>query len=315
VRLEAPEGFAVEPREFALAFRHEGEEKAARFTLTPPAQAPAESLVRAVFVDDAGREFAAGDQVIAYAHVHERRLLRPAEARVVGLAVTVPPGVSVGYVEGTGDEVDSAIRQLGIPVTYLAADDLAFGDLSRFTTIVTGVRAYQVRPDLRSYHQRLMGYVEAGGNLVVQYNRVDFNQPPGAPRPAPGPPPDSPWAPYPAAVTNDRVTDETAPPRALRPEAPLLTAPNRIGGPDWQGWVQERGLNFLEARDPRYEDLLAFTDPFPLNPGEKKGALVDAPVGRGRWTYVGLGLFRQLPAGVPGAWRLLANIVGRPRGK
>jgi hypothetical protein len=150
----------------------------------------------------------------------------------------------------------------------------------------------------------------------VQYNRLDFNQASATKRPASTPvQPDSPYAPYPAAVSSARITDENAPPRIVHPDTPLLATPNRIGAADWEGWVQERGLQFLEARDGRYVDILAFTDPFPLNPGEKRGALVDAPVGRGRWTYVGLGLFRQLPAGVPGAYRILANIVGRPRGR
>jgi LmbE family N-acetylglucosaminyl deacetylase len=316
VRLEAPSGWSVEPREALLRFRYEGEEVAARFSATPGAVSPGEAPVRAVFVDESGREFAAGDQVVAYAHIHERRLVRPATARVVALDVKVPPGIAVGYIDGSGDEVDTAIRELGIPLTPLAADDLAFGDLSRFSTIVTGIRAYETRPDLRSYHHRLMAYVEAGGNLVVQYNRLDFNHASQAVRPGGLPrQPDSPYAPFPAAVSSDRVTDEAAVPRILRADTPLLITPNRIGEADWQGWVQERGLNFLEARDPRYADILAFADPFPLNPGEKRGALVDAPVGRGRWTYVGLGLFRQLPAGVPGAYRLLANIVGRPRGR
>jgi hypothetical protein len=161
-----------------------------------------------------------------------------------------------------------------------------------------------------------MSYVEGGGNLVVQYNRLEFNQAPETPAgAAAAPPADSPFAPYPASVTSDRVTDEGAPPRLLRPDAPLLSTPNRIGPSDWEGWVQERGLNLLAARDSRLENIVAFTDPFPLNAGEKTGALVDAKVGRGRWTYVGLGLFRELPAGVPGAYRLLANLVSRPRGR
>ncbi len=272
-----------------------------------------------MFVDAAGKEFSSGDEVISHAHVHERRLIRPAEARVVVLDVKVPAGVSVGYVEGTGDEVDAAIRQLGVPVTALTPDDLAFGDLSRFTTIVTGIRAYGARPDLRSYHDRLLRYVDGGGNLVVLYNRADFNVADASAAGAPGgpadPPPDSPFAPYPASVTAARITDEAAAPRVLAPDSPLLTTPNRIDAADWQGWVQERGLSFLDARDARYQEVVAFTDPFPLNAGEKKGALVDASVGRGRWTYVGLALFRQLPAGVPGAWRLLANLVARPRGR
>ena len=163
-----------------------------------------------------------------------------------------------------------------------------------------------------------MRYVEAGGNLVVMYNRTAFNRAGDAPPVAPSAAAtvvDSPFAPYPASVTDTRITDENAAPEVLRPEDRLLAAPNRIGPADWRGWVQERGLNFLDARDPRYVDLVAFTDPFPLNPGRKTGALVDAQVGKGRWTYVGLGLFRELPAGVPGAWRLLANLVARPRGK
>jgi hypothetical protein len=163
-----------------------------------------------------------------------------------------------------------------------------------------------------------MSYVEAGGNLLVQYNRLDFNQlsdprggGDGAAAAAAG---DSPFAPYPAAVTLSRITDEAAPVRVLVPNSALLREPNVLGAADWAGWVQERGLQFLEARDPRYADVLAMTDPFPENPGEKKGALVEARVGRGTWTYVGLGLFRELPAGVPGAYRLLANLVSRPRG-
>ena len=122
--------------------------------------------------------------------------------------------------------------------------------------------------------------------------------------------------PYPAAVTSERISDETAPMRVLVPEPPAAhDARTAIGAGDWEGWVQERGIQFLAARDPRYVELLAATDPFPYNPGEKRGMLVEAKVGKGTWTYVGLVLFRQVPAGVPGGWRLLANLVSRPRGR
>lgn len=315
VRLEVPAGWTVEPREAEVRFRHEGEEVPARFSVTPAVARPGEAAARAVFVDAAGQEFATGEQVIAYEHIQERRLVRPAVARVMTVDVATSPGIAVGYIDGVGDEVDTAIRQLGVPLTYLTADDLAFGDLSRFTTIVTGIRAYEARPDLRSFHHRLMGYVESGGNLVVQYNRLDFNRPPEATGGPPAPTADSPYAPYPASVTNDRITDENAVPRPLSARSGLLRGPNVISDADWQGWVQERGLNFLAVRDPRYERVVSFADPFPLNPGEKEGGLVDAGFGRGRWTYVGLGLFRQLPAGVPGAYRLLANLVSRPRSR
>jgi hypothetical protein len=319
VRLQVPSGWTVEPSEAVLAFRFEGEELTARFFLAPPRGLTAGvHEVRAVAVQD-GREFSEGYQVIAYHHIQERQLLSPAGARIRAIDVRARPGIRVGYVMGAGDEVAQAIRQLGVDVALLGPDDLAYGELGRFTTIVTGVRAYQSREDLKANHQRLMRYVEAGGHLVVQYNKFEFNRLSEPPRaggfiytsPVRS---DSPFAPYPASVSSARVTDETAPIRVLVPDSELLLEPNAIGPADWEGWVQERGLYFLEARDPRYVELLASEDPFPKNTGVKKGLLVEARVGKGTWTYVGLGLFRQLPAGTPGAYRLLANLVSRRRG-
>jgi len=317
VRLEAPRGWAVEPPRVALRFAYEGEEIAARFRVRPPAALPPGTFALRAVARRGGREYREGVQAVAYDHIQRRQLVRPAETRVLVLDVSTRPGVSVGYVMGSGDGVADAIRQLRVPVTLLTADDLAFGDLSRFTTIVTGIRAYETRADLRSYHPRLLRWVEGGGHLVVQYNRDAFNRVTAT---AGGPagdasPSTSPFVPYPAVVTAQRISDETAPVRLLAPRHPLLTAPNRIGAADWEGWVQERGIQFLDARDPRYVELLAATDPFPFNPGEKRGMLVEAKVGEGTWTYVGLGLFRQVPAGVPGGWRLLANLVSRPRGR
>jgi LmbE family N-acetylglucosaminyl deacetylase len=318
VRLEAPPGFAVEPREVPVRFRFEGEETSLRFTLTAPqGLKEGDAEVRAVArAGDA--EFRDGFDVIAYDHVQERHLFHPAATRVKAVDVRAAAGVSVGYVAGTGDDVAGAIWQLGVPVTLVSESGLATGDLSRYTTIVTGIRAYRARPDLRANQQRLMRYVEEGGNLVVQFNRAEFNKAGplgGLEGSAPPEKTDSPFAPYPAAVTTRRITDETAEVRLLVPDSPLFNFPNRIGARDFEGWVQERGQSFLEARDQRYADLVSMTDPFPLNPGEKKGALVEARVGKGTWTYVGLSLHRQLQAGVSGAYRLLANLVSRPRGK
>src|SRR6266446_5956453 len=301
-RLEVPPGWSGTPREAPLHFRYEGEEIAARFFLTPPAVVKeGEASVQAI-VAQGGREFREGLQVVAYHHTERRHLVRLAAARLA-LDVRTAPGVAIGYVMGPGDSVADAIRQLGVPLALLGPDDLAYADLSRYSTIVTGIRAYETRNDLRSYHPRLMRWVEAGGNLMVLYNRASFN----------GLAPDSPFAPYPASVTSNRISDETAPLETLVPRSPLFTSPNRIGPRDWEGWVQERGMQLLDARDPRYVQLLAGTDPFPKNPGEQKGLLVEARVGRGTWTYVGLALFRQLPAGTPGAYRLLANLISRPR--
>jgi LmbE family N-acetylglucosaminyl deacetylase len=322
LRLEAPGGWTVDPPQTALAFRFEGEEANARFQVTPPpGVAEGEVGLRAVAVAG-GQEFREGYQTIAYDHIQERNLYRPASARVKALDVKVPAGVSVGYIMGAGDEVANAIFQLGIPVTFITESGLATGDLSRYSTIVTGIRAYLARKDLRTNHARLMKYVEDGGNLVVQYNKLDFNQlveqatPDGSFTGTRGAKLDSPFAPYPgASVTTNRLTDENAPITMLIPDHPLLTTPNRLTSRDWDGWVQERGLYFLEVRDARYTDLLAGSDPFPLNAGEKKGILVEARLGKGTWSYCALSLFRQVTSGADGAYRILANLVARPRGK
>jgi hypothetical protein len=209
--------------------------------------------------------------------------------------VKTAPDLRVGYIMGVGDEVPPAIEQLGVPVDLLGPDDLAWGDLSRYSTIVTGVRAYERRPDLRANNSRLLDYVRNGGTLIVQYNKFEFNR--------------AQYGPYPAKVSSNRVTDEFAPVTELEPANPILTTPNPITAAAWQHWVQERGLYFLGERDPRYEDLLAIDEPFPYNRGEKRGALVETRYGTGRWVYVGLGLWRELPAGVDGAYLLLANLV------
>lgn len=324
VRLEAPAGWLVEPAQAPVTLRFEGERAVVRFQVSPPAGvAEGEVALRAVAVTKEG-EFREGFARIAYDHIQERNFYTAARARVKAIDVKAPTGVSVGYVMGAGDEVASAIFQLGVPVTFVTEAGLSTGDLSRYTTIVTGIRAYQTRPDLRTFHQRLMKWVEDGGHLVVQYNKLDFNQLQerssaggfSGQQVTGGKPPDSPWAPYPgASVGTNRVTDENAPITFLVPDHPLLVAPNRLTTRDFEGWIQERGLYFLDARDVRYKDLLAATDSYPNNAGEKRGLLVEAQVGKGTWTYVGLGLFRQAAGGIDGAYRILANLVARPRPK
>jgi hypothetical protein len=197
---------------------------------------------------------------------------------------------------GVGDQVPPAIEQLGAKVEMISADDLAWGNLSRFDAIVTGVRAYERRADLRANNARLLEYVNNGGTLIVQYNKFEFNE--------------AQYGPYPAKVSNDRVTDEHAPVKMLIENDPLLNAPNRLNDETWNGWVQERGLYFLDKEhDSRYKELLEMADSFEFNPGAKRGALVEAQYGKGRWVYVGLGLWRELPAGVDGAYQILANLV------
>jgi hypothetical protein len=206
--------------------------------------------------------------------------------------------LDVGYIVGAGDQVPAAIEQLGARVSYIDQDELAWGDLSKHDVIVTGVRAYERRADLRAYNRRLLDYVERGGTVIVQYNKMEFNQ--------------AQYGPYAAKVSGNRVTDETAPVKILAPDSAVFNSPNKTGAATWAGWVQERGLYFLGEKDDHYVDLVSMVDSFRDNPGEKRGAFVEARYGKGRWIYLGLGLWRQLPAGTDGAYQLLANLLSLP---
>jgi hypothetical protein len=196
---------------------------------------------------------------------------------------------------GVGDAVPAAIEQLGADAHLIGSSELASGELSKYDVIMVGVRAYERRPDLRANNDRLLRYVENGGTLIVQYNKQEFNR--------------AQYGPYPVTTSTDRVTDENAPIEILVPGHPVFNTPNKIGPEAWAGWVQERGTYFLGERDPHYVDLLRSADPFPYNAGQKTGALVEARYGKGRWIYVGLVLWRQLPAGTDGAYQLLANLL------
>jgi LmbE family N-acetylglucosaminyl deacetylase len=294
--LQVPAGWTVRPATASVEFSREDESDTVRFTVTPsPTAVAGEYRVRAVVRAD-GQSFDQGYEVIEYPHIHRRHRVLPAETSIKVIDVKVAPGLQVGYVMGVGDQVPPAIEQLGVQLDLLGADDLAWGDLSKYDAIVTGVRAYERRADLRANNHRLLDYVGGGGTLIVQYNKMEFNE--------------AQYGPYPAKVSSNRVTDENAPVAVLVPGDPVFGFPNRIGDATWKGWVQERGLYFLgDDKDPRYVDLVQTQDPFPYNKGIKKGAIVEATVGKGRWIYVGLGLWRQLPAGTDGAYQLLANLI------
>ena len=295
VKLDLPPGWTSRPVQDVVKFTREDETQTVRFEVRPAATTAAgEYRVKAV-VTSGGASFGRGYQVIEYPHIRRAHIYREAEVVLKVIDVKVAPNLKVGYIMGVGDEVPPALEQLGLNVEMLDADDLAWGDLSRFTTIITGVRAYERRADLRANNSRLLDYVHKGGTLIVQYNKFEFNQ--------------AQYGPYPARVSSERVTDEYAPIRQLDRDSPLFYTPNRIDANTWKGWVQERGLYFLGERDPRYKDLVALDEPFAYNQGEKRGALVEAQYGKGRWVYVGLGLWRELPAGVDGAYQLLANLV------
>jgi LmbE family N-acetylglucosaminyl deacetylase len=295
-----PAGWQAAPVTIPIKFTREDEEVTLKFAVTPGAGVqPGEYPVAAAVQPDSGPASDTGYEVVEYPHIHRRHVVQPATTRLKVIDVLTTPGLRVGYVMGVGDQVPQAIEQLGAAVSFISPDELASGDLAKYDVIMTGVRAYERRPDLRANNHRLLAYAENGGTVVVQYNKFEFN--------------DAQYGPFPAKVGSGRVTDENAAVEILVPDHPVFSVPNKIGPETWGGWVQERGLYFLGDHDPKYVDLVRSTDPFEYNAGPKTGALVEVRVGKGRWLYVGLGLWRQLPAGTDGAYRLMANILSLGR--
>lgn len=296
VRLTAAGGWRIEPadRPFSLA---PGRTATFEFSIRPPESPGVATL--AAEASTGGRAWSRSRREIAYPHLPPLTYFPPAEAHAVHVDL-VRSGDRVGYVSGPGDEVPGVLRQLGFSVTLLSADDLLRGDLARFDAVVLGIRAANTRPELREALPRLHAWVAEGGTLVVQYN-TSFELVTDA------------LGPFPLKLGRDRVTVEESGVRLLAPEHPLLTTPNRISAADFEGWVQERGLYFPASWDERYVPLLGMADP---GEAETKGSLLAARHGKGTYVYTGLSFFRQLPAGVPGAIRLFANLVsgGKPRG-
>jgi LmbE family N-acetylglucosaminyl deacetylase len=297
--LRLPPGYRAEPAEQRVQLARAGDDATIDFTVTPPANGGGAAGVRlwaepVISVD--GREYSFREDVIDYPHVPLQVVLQPAKIRLSPVALQKPRGL-IGYVEGSGDTIAADLTHVGAQVELLSDAALLEGDLSRFSAIVIGVRAYNTRDVLPRVHARLKKYVEQGGTLVVQYvTRSTIS------------PLDAPVGPYSLDIGRGRVTDENATLHALDPRAPVLRTPHKIGPDDFAGWVQERGLYFADRWDERYKPVFEIADP-----GEpaQRGALLIANVGRGRYVYTGLAFFRQLPAGVPGAYRLFLNLLAR----
>jgi LmbE family N-acetylglucosaminyl deacetylase len=295
LRLKTEAGFSASPAELPFAFTARGEEKPVTFTVTPPAGASA-AMLRAEAVVG-GRVHSRSLVRVDYPHIPPQTLFPPAEAKVLRLDVTAPQA-PVGYVMGSGDEVPDALRQMGYTVTLLSDDELENGDLSRYAAIVTGIRAYNTRSRLKLAQTRLVDYVEKGGTLVAQYNTT-------------GDLVTEQLGPYPFKVSRDRVTVEEAPVKFLNSASSLLGVPNKLTAADFDGWVQERGLYFPGTWDSRYETVMETHDP---GEGDKPGGLLYARHGKGAFVYTGYAFFRQLPAGVPGAYRFFVNLVSAGAG-
>jgi LmbE family N-acetylglucosaminyl deacetylase len=296
VVLQAPAGWKVEPASQRLeSMTGAGQKARASFQVTPPAQ-PSSGTLRAVVTNGDGL-IDKGIVRLTYEHIPQQTIQSPAGTQVVRADVQIA-AKRIGYVMGAGDEVPDTLRQLGCEVTLLDASDLARGDLSQFDAIVTGVRALNLRDDLRASHQRLMDYVQRGGTVVVQYNVLEGFGTPASPLADAGP--------YPIMIGRNRVTVEESPVEILSAADPLLNFPNKIGPSDFDGWVQERGLYFPSEWDSKYRTVIASNDP-----GEKPlpGGILYTRYGQGAYVYTSYSWFRQLPAGVPGALRIFANLV------
>jgi LmbE family N-acetylglucosaminyl deacetylase len=290
LRLDVPAGWKAEPRSLPFRLAAIDDQQELLFDVTPPA-GEASGELRAV-ATVGGRDIDAGMAAISYAHIPRQTVFPPSDVKLVRSDIRVTAR-RIGYIMGAGDEVPDALRQLGLDVAMLDADDLRKGDLSKFDAIVAGVRAYNVRADLRAYQSRLLEYVNNGGTYVVQNVRENV--------------PDI--GPYPFTLSTGnsaRVTVEEAPVAFTHPDSPLLQKPNKIEPRDFDGWVQERGTYFLTQWDPRYETVLSTADP-----GEKplEGGEIWTRYGKGVYIYTAYVWFRELPAGVPGAYRLFANLL------
>ncbi len=288
-------GWSVAPASVPVELASPGTERTYMLTVAPEAgRGVGRDRLSATVRAGDGRSWNERVDFIDYPHIERAAQFHPAELRTSIFPVTVPEGHRIGYIMGTGDSGPEALTSLGFEVDVLGPADVLAGDFARFDALVLGVRAYEARDDLAAANEAVLDFARAGGTVVTQYNQYAF--------PASG------HAPYPVTISrpHDRITDENAAVNFLRPAAPVLTTPNRISDADFEGWRQERGLYMLNTWDPAFTPVLSMADP---GEAPKEGSLLIAPLGQGVYIYTGLALFRQFGEGVPGAYRLFANLV------
>jgi len=293
LHLEVPLGWRVEPSQLPLEFHHRGEKQEFEFKTFPASLKEGRANIRAV-LESGGENYSEGYSLVTRQDLDSFYYYQPALQRVSIVDVKVPKDLKVGYIMGAGDDIPTVLKQIGMNVTLIPADKVAAEDLSQYQTIVLGIRAYDTQKDLTANNKKLLDYVSGGGTLVEQYETsvVDFNK--------------GTFTPYPAQLSRARVSVEQAPVEILAPEDGVFHYPNQITGQDFDGWVQERGLYFMDQWDNNFKPLLACHDP---GESPQKGGLLRAQYGKGTYIYTGYAFFRQLPAGVPGAIRLYVNLL------
>ncbi|MFN8342870.1 MAG: PIG-L family deacetylase [Cyclobacteriaceae bacterium] len=290
VRLEVPEGWQFDPEEATFALSGKSKEQVITFKVTPPAGESLGTLKAEVVVN--GIAYSQSLQQVDYDHIPMQTMMPAAEAKLVRIAIE-KRGHRIGYIRGAGDEIPEALQNMGFQVIELKDEDITAAHLSGLDAVVLGIRTFNTNERIGNLMPAVLDYAKAGGTVVVQYNtNFGFDM--------------THLAPYPLTLSRDRVTEENSEMRILLPEHPALTTPNKITAKDFEGWVQERGLYYPSRWDANYQAPLSAND---TGESPKDGGLLVAKFGKGYYVYTGLSFFRELPEGVPGAYRLFANLV------
>ena len=298
LQVTVPEGWTVDIKNPDFNIVNKNEEAIVEAIVTPLKNALNGKLTATVKIDD--KIYSASIQRIGYDHIPYQFILRDADAKLITLDLKKTT-TNIGYIPGAGDDVAACLSQVGYNVTQLTNELLANENLSKYSAIITGVRAYNTDDKLQLYYPKLMEYVKNGGNFIVQYNTNNRIGPVKAK-----------IGPYPFTISRDRVTDETAEVRFIDPESAVLNSPNKITEKDFDGWIQERGIYFATELDSNYTKIFSINDP---NEKASEGSLITAKYGKGNFAYTGLVFFRELPAGAPGAYRLFVNLISMPANK
>ena len=295
LKLDLPENWQAAPPTIPIAAQA-NQQQDLTFHVTPKNLKTIDYSITPV-AEVQGHRYTKGYEAVGYAGLRPYNYYPAAPYKLVGVDVKVAPDLKVGYIMGTGDDVPEALESLGVRVRLLQTDDITTGNLSAYDVIVMGIRAYSARPELAPANPRLLQYVKGGGLLIVQYNGTDYN---------------GNYGPYPLSLGDDpeKVVDEHNKVQLLLPNSPLLTWPNKITESDFEGWVEERGHSFMKTWDAHYQALTETHDP---GQKEQKGGLLYAPYGKGAYIYLAYALYRQLPEGIPGAYRLFANLLSQPQ--